>query len=265
MIFTDYIINSRIYVKIIIMMKSTKLTIILAVTDILLLAAILFLPSPDAKTGSDPVEETVTPVVTGAPKSEAKITPEPVETPIPDETPIPNSDRPLPDDEENPFPDEDEVILEQTGLDVSLYDTDELPTINDFKWVTQDILDGKCPDEAKEMLFEDSLGGWKCYIKDHETETERLASAKLSGTEENLKLEIDWYYARTGGKEGQVNEDTTADSVYEGFVNDKGQLEAYGQGNIYLTDIYVMDDHMYAFGTIGWPDGVEGDIMLVRP
>ena len=44
-----------------------------------------------------------------------------------------------------------------------------------------------------------------------------------------------------------------------------GELEAQGPGSIRVTDIYAIGDHMYAFGTIGWPDGIKGSLFMVRP
>ena len=149
--------------------------------------------------------------------------------------------------------------------DASAYDTHDLPTIKDFKWVTPEILNGVCPDDAEAVYFEESLGGWKCYIVDEETGVERLANMELSGKEDDLELCIDWYYARIGGKDGEAYEDNAPDSVFEGSANDSGEIEAGGPGKILLTDLYAIGDHMYAFGTIYWPDGMKGNLMLVRP
>ena len=154
----------------------------------------------------------------------------------------------------------------ETFRDISSYNTKELPHINDFKWVTPEILNGVCPDEAEILYFEETLGGWKCYIIENETEVERLANMELTGgTMEEMQLRVDWYYIRSGGKDGEVYEDNSPDSVFEGYVNDDGEIEAEGPGRIRVTDIYVIGDHMYAFGTISWPDGISGSLLLVRP
>ena len=154
----------------------------------------------------------------------------------------------------------------ETFRDISAYNTKELPHINDFKWVTPEILNGVCPDEAEILYFEETLGGWKCYIIENETEVERLANMELTGgTMEEMQLRFDWYYTRSGGKDGEVYEDNSPDSVFEGYVNDDGEIEAEGPGRIRVTDIYVIGDHMYAFGTISWPDGISGSLLLVRP
>ncbi len=161
---------------------------------------------------------------------------------------------------------ETEGLTEEESLrDVSAYNTHELPNIKDFKWVTMEILNGECPEEAEEIYFEESLGGWKCYIMDDATEMERLANMELGGTMEAIELHFDWYYVRRGGKGGEVVEDNAPDSVYHGFVNDAGEIEAEGPGRIRVTDIYAIGDHMYAFGTLHWPDGIVGYLFLVRP
>ena len=158
-----------------------------------------------------------------------------------------------------------ETAVEETSNPVPVYDTDELPKIKDFKWVTTEIQNGVCPDEAESLYFEEVLGGWKCYIIDDETGLERLANIHISGTWENLTLSIDWYYVRIGGKDGEVSEDNTPDSVFTGSVNDDGEIDVTGPGRVYLTDIYRIGDHQYAFGTIYWADGMTGGIYLVRP
>ena len=154
---------------------------------------------------------------------------------------------------------------EENFRDVSAYDTYERPHINDFKWVTKEILAGECPEEAEKIHFEESLGGWKCYIIDDATGMERLANMELSGTMEALELHFDWYYMRIGGKGGEAYEDNSEDSVFRGRVNDSGEIEAEGPGRIYVTDIYAISDHMYAFGTLHWPDGIMGYLFLARP
>lgn len=149
--------------------------------------------------------------------------------------------------------------------DVSQYDTKDLPHIKDFKWITPEIKAGECPKEAEEIFLEESLGGWKCYIIDNETKMERLANIWIYGREEDIDLTIDWYYIRSGGKGGDAYEDNAPDSVFTGYVNEAGELEAQGPGSIRVTDIYAIGDHMYAFGTIGWPDGIKGSLFMVRP
>ncbi len=159
-----------------------------------------------------------------------------------------------------------EGLTEEESLrDVSAYDTHELPNIKDFEWVTMEILNGECPEEAEEIYFEESLGGWKCYIMDDATEMERLANMELWGTMEDLELRFDWYYLRRGGKGGEAFEDNAPDSVFHGIVNDAGEIEAEGPGRVRVTDIYAIGDHMYAFGKLNWPDGIVGYLFLVRP
>jgi len=165
----------------------------------------------------------------------------------------------------NPGMESESSVQDEYIRDVSAYDTQDLPHIKDFKWVTSEIRNGECPEEAEAIYFEESLGGWKCYIIDDETGLERLANMDLSGKEEDIQLKIDWYYIRSGGKEGDAYEDDAPDSSFKGYVNEAGELEAKGPGSIVLTDIYAIGDHMYAFGTIGWPDGMKSSLFMVRP
>ena len=158
-----------------------------------------------------------------------------------------------------------EQTVEETAKDINVYDTDELPTIKDFKWITPEIQNGVCPDESESLYFKEILGGWKCYIIDDETGMERLANIHISGTWEDLTFTFDWYYVRIGGKEGEVSEDNTPDSVFTGSVNEAGEIEATGPGRVLITGVYRIEDHQYAFGKIYWPDGMTGEIYLVRP
>ncbi|MBP3805510.1 MAG: hypothetical protein J6I76_16755 [Oribacterium sp.] len=160
---------------------------------------------------------------------------------------------------------ETEGSTEKSIRDLSSFDTHDLPHIKDFKWVTVEVLSGELPSEAEKISFEDSFGGWKCYIIDDATEMERLANVEISGTLEDLELGIDWYYIRRGGKGGENYEDTTEDSVFRGYVNGNGDIEAEGQGKIRMTDIFTIGDHMYASGKLHWPDGIVGYLFLVRP
>ncbi len=146
-------------------------------------------------------------------------------------------------------------------FDVTPFDTREKARLEDFNWVTSDIVAGICPPEAEDMVFIEALGGWKCYIWDA-TGTERLANMDFSGTEEALTLRFDWNYIHLGS-EDQGYDDNTPDSVFRGSL--VGNVEATGAGKVILTDFYRIDDHQYAFGTIMWPDGISGHLMLVRP
>ena len=152
---------------------------------------------------------------------------------------------------------------EEITADVSAFDTSDRPTIKDFKWITDEIRAGRCPEEAESFYFEESLGGWKCYVVDDETGTERLANMELNGSEEDLDLRFDWYYTRISKDE--VFEDNSPDSLFKGNVTEEGEIDAQGSGKLHLTDIYRIGDHQYAFGWISWPDGMSGRLYLVRP
>ena len=251
-------------------MKKSAVTFVLIIFDIALLLVILLwpertsqnvipvLPSPPGPILEEtpPVEPEVTEPVTETntpPEPEQEETP-PVEPEVTE--PVPETTEPVPGTTE----DETE---EEFTLDVSAFDTRERPHIRDFKWVTEEIRAGICPEEAESFYFEESLGGWKCYVVESEADVERLANLELSGTEDDAELLIDWYYIRINKEE--VSEDAAPDSVFKGNVTDEGELDTHGAGSLHITDIYRIDDHQYAFGKISWPDGISGSIYLVRP
>ncbi|MBO5599325.1 MAG: hypothetical protein J5943_12115 [Oribacterium sp.] len=55
----------------------------------------------------------------------------------------------------------------------------EKARLQDFNWVTPEIVSGICPPESEEMVFIEALGGWKCYIWD-DNGIERLANVHFS-------------------------------------------------------------------------------------
>ena len=226
-------------------MKKSAVTFVLIIFDIALLLVILLWP--------ERTSQNVIPVLPSPPEPEQEETP-PVEPEVTE--PVPGTTEPVPGTTE----DETE---EEFTLDVSAFDTRERPHIRDFKWVTEEIRAGICPEEAESFYFEESLGGWKCYVVESEADVERLANLELSGTEDDAELLIDWYYIRINKEE--VSEDATPDSVFKGNVTDEGELDTHGAGSLHITDIYRIDDHQYAFGKISWPDGISGSIYLVRP
>ena len=226
-------------------MKKSAVTFVLIIFDIALLLVILLWP--------ERTSQNVIPVLPSPPGPILEETP-PVEPEVTE--PVPGTTEPVPGTTE----DETE---EEFTLDVSAFDTRERPHIRDFKWVTEEIRAGICPEEAESFYFEESLGGWKCYVVESEADVERLANLELSGTEDDAELLIDWYYIRINKEE--VSEDATPDSVFKGNVTDEGELDTHGAGSLHITDIYRIDDHQYAFGKISWPDGISGSIYLVRP
>jgi hypothetical protein len=169
-------------------------------------------------------------------------------------------------EKETPSPAETDVQSAQssesdTHTDNRSFDTSEYPTLEDFLWITPEIIAGTCPEGSENMDFPEALGGWKCYIWD-DAGVERLANMKFSGTEDKIRLTFDWFYTHVGDTD-EGYEDNSPDSVYEGAL--EGAVVAYGAGMVRLTDFYRMDDHQYAFGSISWPDGISGHLMLVRP
>ena len=226
-------------------MKKSAVTFVLIIFDIALLLVILLWP--------ERTSQNVIPVLPSPPGPILEETP-PVEPEVTE--PVPGTTEPVPGTTE----DETE---EEFTLDVSAFDTRERPHIRDFKWVTEEIRAGICPDEAESFSFEESLGGWKCYLVDDGMGVERLANMELSGSGDDIGVLFDWYYTRINKDEDF--EDNSPDSVFRGHVTEEGEVDAEGPGRLRLTDIYRIGDHQYAFGNISWPDGMNGRIYLVRP
>lgn len=222
-------------------MKKSAATFVLLILDVALLLMILLWPE---KTSQSVIADTITP-------------PGPVqeETP-PAETEETEETEPVSETTEQES--EDEVIPA-----VSAFSTRERPHIRDFKWITEEIRAGICPDEAESFSFEESLGGWKCYLVDDGMGVERLANMELSGSGDDIGVLFDWYYTRINKDEDF--EDNSPDSVFRGHVTEEGEVDAEGPGRLRLTDIYRIGDHQYAFGNISWPDGMNDRIYLVRP
>ena len=221
--------------------KKSAATFVLLILDVALLLMILLWPE---KTSQSVIADTITP-------------PGPVqeETP-PAETEETEETEPVSETTEQES--EDEVIPA-----VSAFSTRERPHIRDFKWITEEIRAGICPDEAESFSFEESLGGWKCYLVDDGMGVERLANMELSGSGDDIGVLFDWYYTRINKDEDF--EDNSPDSVFRGHVTEEGEVDAEGPGRLRLTDIYRIGDHQYAFGNISWPDGMNDRIYLIRP
>ena len=244
-------------------MKKSAVTFVLIILDIALLLVILLWPERTSQNVIAVTPSPPGPILEETPPVEPEVTEPVTETNTPPE-PEQEETPPVEPEVTEPVPGttEDETEEEFT-LDVSAFDTRERPHIRDFKWVTEEIRAGICPEEAESFYFEESLGGWKCYVVESEADVERLANLELSGTEDDAELLIDWYYIRINKEE--VSEDATPDSVFKGNVTDEGELDTHGAGSLHITDIYRIDDHQYAFGKISWPDGISGSIYLVRP
>lgn len=249
-------------------MISSKLVPVLAVIDAILLGVILFAgrPAQAKPSGQQAVPPAVTEeapyeaaseVTYDAASEAAEWEEEPQEETVPEtvvaEDIVPEAEEPYEE------PSETSVSAE---TDAAYFDTSEPPTMADFMWITPDILNGICPPDEQAMMFDEALGGWKCYVFDEYAE--RFANMYFEGAEDDLTLTFDWGYISVGVYE-DVYEDTTPDFVYHGTLASSGNVEADGSGRVVLTDFYRLDDHQYAFGSMYWPDGVTSHLMLVRP
>ncbi len=124
-------------------------------------------------------------------------------------------------------------------------------------------------DHAEKLTdLSDVLGGWKAYIvsspDDIEHSVTYLMNIKLSGTEKQVTVTLDWdyFYVNNSGDEGHSSE---PDSVYSGPWTDAGTVYAEGAGAVSLYEFDYENGKQYGLGTVFWPDGTYGAIALVRP
>ncbi len=241
-------------------MISSKLVPVLAVIDAILLGVILFAgrpaqAKPSGQQAAPPAMTEETPYEAASEVAEWEE--EPQEETVPEtvvaEDIVPEAEEPYVEPSDTPASAEKEAAY---------FDTSEPPTLADFMWITPDIINGICPPDEQAMMFDEALGGWKCYIWDEYAE--RFANMYFEGTQDDLTLTFDWHYISVGSDEA-VFEDTTPDFVYHGTLASSGNVEAEGSGRVVLTDFYRLDDHQYAFGSMYWPDGMTSHLMLVRP
>lgn len=220
----------------------------------------LFVPHPH-----DPHEDmaNVPPVEQVKVEPEVKPKPDPEPEVVPQPTSDPKSDsEPDPDPTSDPKP---EVEPQPTS-----HSTSDTPVIGEFSWFSNDMMNGNAPEGIARVTDVSAvLGGWKAYIynyaiagNEHSQPSEELLNVYVDAGQGGTTLTFDWYYARGG--DGQAYENTQPNAEYVGAWTN-GAIEAYGMGSVRLTDFWEQDGKQYAIGRIGWPDGVDASIALVRP
>ena len=149
------------------------------------------------------------------------------------------------------------------------YSTAETARLQDFLWVTQDIVKGLLPAGHDRLTdFDELLGGWKAYIIDdlngqYGSGIERLCRTEFVRDTNGNGMIFTWVYVHNTKTDEGYN-DYSPPTAFYGEMRD-GRFHGLGTGSIDMTDFYVLNGHEYAIGTLHWPDAVTGTVFLVRP
>ncbi len=179
-----------------------------------------------------------------------------------------SAENPETKDEEAAFSD-DSVQRNSLYRDPAKYTTSETAALSDTQWITYDILHGTPPSGVERLdEFEEVTGGWKAYIiSDPENQfdaaMEMFLNVQIDGTADNAVLDFDWDYNYIWSL-GEGAEDNNPDSVFSGSF-EGGEISALGEGSVQMSCFYYANGHEYGIGTIMWPDGITGEVMLMRP
>ena len=155
------------------------------------------------------------------------------------------------------------------SYDPGQYSTTEMSRLQDFLWVTQDIVHGTFPAGIDRLTgFDEVLGGWKAWIIDdlngqYGSGMERLCSVNFAKDANGNGMTFNWVYVHnTQTDEGYT--DYTPPTTFYGEMQN-GRFYGLGTGSIDMKDFYVLNGHEYAVGTLNWPDASKGTVFLVRP
>ena len=155
------------------------------------------------------------------------------------------------------------------GYDPGYYSTTEMSRLQDFLWLTQDIVHGSLPAGIDRLTtFDELLGGWKAYIIDdlngqYGSGIERLCTVNFSKDANGNGMTFNWSYVHNT-KTDEGNTDFTPPTTFYGEMQN-GRFYGLGTGSIDLTAFYELEDHEYAVGQLHWPDASIGTVFLVRP
>ena len=154
-------------------------------------------------------------------------------------------------------------------ISVSL-STEERPDLGDFLWYSEDVHHNGIPDEATFIKdFHTITGGWKGFIlydpeNTHDMSGMEFLNAQITGTANELLLNLDWYMVYWANEEKSVDETETEDGFYTGKW-ENGGLTASDEAVILITNFYELYGNQYAVGTIKTLNGIPAFIALVRP
>ena len=158
---------------------------------------------------------------------------------------------------------------DRKAYDARNYSTSEMSRLQDFLWVTQDIVKGSLPpDHVRLTDFDELLGGWKAYIIDdlngqYGSGIERLCSVNFTKDANGNGMTFTWVYVHNT-KTDEGNTDYTPPTTFYGEMQN-GRFYGLGTGSIDMTAFYVLNGHEYAVGQLHWPDTAIGTVFLVRP
>ncbi|MBQ6519070.1 MAG: zinc ribbon domain-containing protein [Anaerolineaceae bacterium] len=158
---------------------------------------------------------------------------------------------------------------ERRSYDPGKYSTTEMSRLQDFLWITQDIVHGTLPAGIDRLTtFDELLGGWKAYIIDdlngqYGSGIERLCNVNFSKDMNGKGMTFNWSYVHNT-KTDEGNMDYTPPTTFYGEMQN-GRFYGLGTGSIDMTAFYALGDHEYAVGQLHWPDAVIGTVFLVRP
>jgi len=156
---------------------------------------------------------------------------------------------------------------EETGAGLS---TEERPDLGDFLWYSEDVHHNGIPDEATFIKdFNTITGGWKGFIlydpeNTHDMSGMEFLNAQITGTANELILNLDWYMVYWANEEKSVDETETEDDFYTGKW-ENGGVTASDEAVILITKFYELYGNQYAVGTIKTLNGIPAFIALVRP
>ncbi len=150
---------------------------------------------------------------------------------------------------------------------VAGFDEEDI-TLEDFDWYESDVRLNWFPEEAVQFQdFQRMKGKWRAYIKfDPKNEagrrTDILLHIYISGDEENVTAEYDWYWIHNyNDPEGRYDDDET--SYYYGKYED-GEIYAEGAGNVTFRYFYEWDEEEYAIGVMESRAGVKAILCMMR-
>ena len=182
-------------------------------------------------------------------------------------TPEPTATIPSDTDQGDPTPVPTEVP-EHSFRDPVIYETTDVPSTDDVRWITEDVLAGIIPVTAERMDdFEEVQGGWKCFVTNSGYDlsdglTERYCRCSIGAPESGAGIAFRWCKITDGT--GIIRDEVANDSVFYGTF-ENGQLVCSGEGKVTVNDFFFMNDHEYGIGTLMWPDGEMNSLFLMRP
>ena len=175
-----------------------------------------------------------------------------------------------------PEPTVEQIATPEPELPESIYEGDEMPTIGDFAWFTDNVKWDGLP-KSRTMItdFNEITGYWKAYeesipMTKGEGKFLKFFNAEISGTATRLTftyhMKISSGFDEETGK--SVNISAGNGESYKGSFSGgnfvAGNITSKGQ-EITINKFYYLDDMQYAVGKIKYISGEKSHFVLVRP